>query len=130
MSSDKIILNGLLFHGRHGCHPAELELGQKFRVSVELTADLREASTSDDLDKTVDWGGVYQDIRDIVEGRSFHLTEALAQEIAQTMLAHDRVQEVKVRVEKIHAPIPGPFEALGVEIVRRRVNESMGKENQ
>ena len=37
---DKIILKGLVFFGRHGVHSAERQLGQKFVVDAELSADL------------------------------------------------------------------------------------------
>jgi hypothetical protein len=44
---DRIILEGMVFHGRHGVLPAERELGQPFVVDVELRLDLRPAGLSD-----------------------------------------------------------------------------------
>ena len=44
---DRILLNGLVFFGRHGCHAAEKELGQKFTVDVELECDLLRAGETE-----------------------------------------------------------------------------------
>ena len=35
-SQDKITLCNMVFRGRHGVHPAERELGQRFDIDVEL----------------------------------------------------------------------------------------------
>jgi dihydroneopterin aldolase len=40
-AQDRILLEGMVFHGRHGTLPAERELGQPFVVDVELRLDLR-----------------------------------------------------------------------------------------
>lgn len=116
---DKLLLTNLVFFGRHGCLAAERELGQKFRVTAELSLDLREAGATDDLTQTVDWWRAYHEIKALVEGKPYNLLEALAEEIARTLLAHGCVQEAKVRVEKIEPALPGPG-TLGVEIVRKR----------
>ena len=77
-SGDSILLEGMVFHGRHGTLPAERELGQPFVVSVELRLDLRPAGRSDDLSQTVDYGRVYQRAKEIVEGPPVNLTETVA----------------------------------------------------
>jgi len=54
-SEDRILLEGMIFHGRHGTLPAERELGQPFVVDIELRLDLQAAGLSDDLTQTVDY---------------------------------------------------------------------------
>ena len=44
MNEDRILLEDMVFHGRHGTLQAEQELGQPFVVSVELRLDLRPAA--------------------------------------------------------------------------------------
>ena len=39
LSEDRILLEGMVFHGRHGTLPAERELGQPFVVDIELRLD-------------------------------------------------------------------------------------------
>lgn len=122
--TDRIVLSGILAEGRHGVHPHEREFAQAFAVDVELALDLRPAGTTDDLARTVDYGTVDGLVREIVEGRSFLLIEALAESIATTILAAYPVDEVVVRVRKPAVLLNGPVEAVGVEIRRARTGGS------
>ena len=122
MTEDRIVLQGMLFYGHHGTLPAERELGQPFVVDVELHCDLRAAGVADDLDRTVDYGAVYRQVRAVVEGPPAGLTEAVAERIAAAILAeHGRVEAVRVRVAKPQVRLDGGVLAgSAVEIVRYR----------
>ena len=122
MSEDRILLTDMVFHGHHGTLPAENELGQPFVVSIELHLDLRPAGSSDDLTRTVDYGGVHRMARDIVEGPPVQLIETLAERIAAGVLRdHPAVEAVKVRVAKPHVRLGDTMLAgSAVEILRRR----------
>jgi dihydroneopterin aldolase/2-amino-4-hydroxy-6-hydroxymethyldihydropteridine diphosphokinase len=118
---DRIILTGMRFYGYHGVFPEESRLGQAFSVDVEIFADLQEAGVKDDIRKTVDYGKVYQTVKQIVEGEPFKLIEALAEHVARRVLdEHHNAREVVVRVHKPKAPIPGPIDGVTVEIRRKR----------
>lgn len=118
--TDRIVLTGMRFYGYHGVFPEESRLGQSFQVDVELYADLRRAGQTDDLSATVDYGKVYGNVKEIVEGRPFKLIEAVAEQVAQSILSGFPVTEVVVRVHKPNAPIPGPLDSVTVEIRRQR----------
>ena len=116
------MLEGMVFHGRHGTLPAERELGQPFVVSVELRLDLRPAGRSDDLSQTVDYGQVHQRAKEIVEGPPVNLTETVAERIAAAVVEEfPAVEAVRVRVAKPHVRLGGTvLAASAVEILRRR----------
>ena len=119
---DRILLEGMVFHGRHGTLPAERELGQPFVVDVELSLDLRPAGLSDDLAQTVDYGEVHRLAREIVEGTPVNLTETVAERIAAAILdEHPAIRAVRVRVAKPHVRLDDTVLAgSAVEILRRR----------
>jgi 7,8-dihydroneopterin aldolase/epimerase/oxygenase len=121
-AEDRILLEGMVFHGRHGTLPAERELGQPFVVDVELRLDLRPAGLSDDLTQTVDYGEVHEQVKEIVEGPPVNLTETLAERIAATVLEeHPPVEAVRVKVAKPHVRLGETvLEGSAVEILRRR----------
>ncbi len=121
-SKDRILLEGMVFHGRHGTLPAERELGQPFVVDVELRLNLRPAGLSDDLAQTVDYGAVHRRAREIVEGEPVNLTETLAERIAATILEyHPPVEAVRVKVAKPHVRLGDTILAgSAVEILRHR----------
>ena len=104
---DRILLNGLVFFGRHGCHDAERDLGQKFLVDVELECDLREAGQSDDLEATIDYVAIYNAAKEIIEGEPVQLLETLAERIAEFALQDERVDLAWVRIRKPHIALPG-----------------------
>ena len=57
---DRLILRGLKFHGYHGVHLKEKEMGQTFLVDVDAWLDLRAAGKSDDLNDTVSYTAIYR----------------------------------------------------------------------
>lgn len=116
--SDRIVLSGLRFYGHHGVFPEETRLGQTFLVDVEMYLDLAPAGQTDDLTRSVDYGQVYQTVREIVEGPPFQLIEALAEAIAARVISPP-VREAVIRVHKPQAPIPGTFADVFVEVRRR-----------
>jgi dihydroneopterin aldolase len=121
-AGDRILLEGMVFHGRHGTLPAERELGQPFVVDVELRLDLRPAGLSDDLAQTVDYGEVHRRAREIVEGEPVNLTETVAERIATAILEdHPSVEAARVRVAKPHVRLDDTVLAgSAVEILRHR----------
>jgi dihydroneopterin aldolase len=120
---DRILLNGLVFFGKHGCHPAENELGQKFVVDIELECDLEQAGESDSLADTIDYVAIYNGAREVIEGEPAKLLESLAQRIADLSLADSRVVSAWVRIKKPHIALPGALDFIGVEVTRGRDDE-------
>jgi 7,8-dihydroneopterin aldolase/epimerase/oxygenase len=120
--TDRIVLANLQLEGRHGYYDWEREQPQPFEVDIELELDLGPAGRSDDLTRTVDYGVVDATVRRIVEDRSFHLLEAMAETIAGELLAAQPVDAVVVRVRKPAVQLGGPLDYSGVEITRRRAD--------
>jgi dihydroneopterin aldolase len=115
---DRIVLEGLAFHGYHGVFEEEARFGARFVVDVEMRVAL---PAEDELARTVDFARVYDLVAEEVTGRRYRLIEALASAIARRVLAADgRVEEATVRVHKPHAPLPGVVRDVVVEVVRRR----------
>ena len=119
---DRILLEGMIFHGNHGTLPAERELGQPFVVDVELYLDLQPAGLSDNLAQTVDYSDVHLRAKSIVEGPPVNLTEAVAERIALAILEdHPLVEAVRVKVAKPHVRLHDTvFAGSAVEILRDR----------
>ena len=119
--SDRIVLANMRFLARHGVHDREKVEPQRFEVDVEIGLDLEAAGRSDDLAGTVDYGGLYDWVRTVVEGPPLDLLETLAEHIARAALELDRrIEAVTVRVRKPDVRLGGPLDSAGVEISRRR----------
>ena len=117
--SDRIYLHEMVFMGRHGVTDEERAEPQQIDVDLEVAVDLSAAGRSDELADTVDYGDLFVLCRDVVEQRSFHLLEAIAETIADEVLARFRaVESVSVRVKKPGVPLAGQVEHAGVVIER------------
>lgn len=119
---DRISITGVSAFGYHGVLPQERKNGQIFVVDIVLHADLRKAGKTDDLNDTFDYAEVAQLAVDSVTRDPLNLIEALAQRIADAILARyadgNRLSIVEVTVRKPNAPIPLPFKDVAVSIVR------------
>jgi dihydroneopterin aldolase len=117
---DWIRLEGMIFYGLHGVDPAEKTLGQRFTVDVALQRNLRKPGRSDDLHDTINYAHVYRIAKQVMEGPSKNLIEALAEEIARRIAeACSGVETIRVRVRKPEVPIKGSvLTAATVEIER------------
>jgi 7,8-dihydroneopterin aldolase/epimerase/oxygenase len=121
-SEDRILLEGMIFHGRHGTLPAERELGQPFVVDIELRLDLQAAGLSDDLTQTVDYSEVHRQAKEIVEGPPVSLIETVAERIAGAVMENNlEVEAIRVKVAKPNVRLDNTvLTGSAVEIVRRR----------
>ncbi|KGX90060.1 dienelactone hydrolase [Pontibacillus halophilus JSM 076056 = DSM 19796] len=118
---DKIYMNQLSFYGYHGLFPEENKLGQRFKVDLELHLDLRDAGQEDDMSKSINYADIYNKTQRIVEGEAKNLVEAVAEDIASTLLrSFSRLQACRVKVIKPDPPIPGNYESVAIEVFRER----------
>jgi len=116
--SDRILIKDLLIRGIIGIHPWEREKKQDILINISMEADCRPAGLSDDFRDAVDYRAVTKEVLALVEGSSFFLVEKLAEEVAAICLQDERVELVRVQVEK-----PGAVrfsQSVGVEVERRR----------
>jgi dihydroneopterin aldolase len=118
--ADRIFLTGLTFFARHGVKEEERVLGQRFVIDLEAGGDFRAAARADDPALCVDYAAVYDLVAERVQGGPFRLIEALAEDLAGSVLARFPVDYVKVRVAKPHAPLAGVFREAAVEIERSK----------
>ncbi len=119
MSEVAIEIRGLEFQGRHGALEEERRLGQPFLFDVTLV--VHDAGVrSDRLADTVDYTGVVARIREVSDGRSFNLIEALAAAIADDLLDRYPVSRVRVRVRKPEVRLEAPVEYTAATVERVR----------
>ena len=114
-----IRLEGLSVFGHHGARPYEKEAGQRLEIDLELMPMDDEAERSDRLADAVDYDMLNKTVREVVEGRSFHLLEALAATVASTILERFAIRQVRVRIAKQNLGWTTGGRAV-IEVVRER----------
>ena len=118
--TDRIELRGLSVLALCGVLPEERVRRQPFTIDVDVFADLRAAGASDELDDTINYGALCDDIDAIGRNEQFGLLERFAQRIAEVVLTDARVDAVTVSVRKMRPPVPQQLDTSGVRIHRER----------
>ena len=118
--TDEIAIRGVTAHARHGVYDWEREQGQTFGVDALLELDTAPAAAGDDLEKTVDYARVAQQLHAVLTGEPVALLETLAQRLADVCLASPLVDAVEITVHKPEAQLGVPFDDVTVRIRRSR----------
>ena len=118
--TDRIRISGIEVRAKHGVHDFEKTQDQVFLIDLEVTIDLSEAGSSDQLVRTIDYGELAQRTHDFVKENSFDLIESIAQGIAGLVMEYPGARAVEVTVHKPDAPIAVPFHDVSVTVGRGR----------
>jgi dihydroneopterin aldolase len=109
-------VEGLQFYSHHGYHKEEQVLGGKFVVDIYMHADLSEASSSDQLTKTINYEQIYQITKAEMEAHS-KLIEHVCKRILEAIKSNfPNISHIKVRVSKHNPPLRGNVERVFVEL--------------
>jgi dihydroneopterin aldolase len=115
-----IRLSGVSIHTNHGVSEAEREIGQRMVFDLTLELDSCEATSTDELDGTVDYGAVAEALVEAATATSYLTLERLSTVIAGRMLELFPVRRVTVRASKPEPPIPVVMDGASVEVSLRR----------
>ncbi len=96
----------------------EIRYEQRIIVSAELAVRDAYDGKSDRLVDVLDYGRVVEGISKIVQEEHVNLIETLAERIAAQCLRDDRVESVRVRIEK--PDVVPSCKSVGIEIERHR----------
>jgi dihydroneopterin aldolase len=118
--TDRIRISGIEVRAKHGVLDFEKTQDQLFRVDLEVRLDLGEAGSSDQLERTIDYGELAQRTHDFVATNSFNLIESIAHGIAELVMEYPGALAVEVTVHKPDAPITVPFQDVSVTVGRER----------
>jgi dihydroneopterin aldolase len=118
VESVTIEITGLSLYTHHGVSEAEREVGQRLMLDLRLELGETDATLTDRVEDTVDYGEVCQLVALIAQQRSHRTLERLCSTIADRLLADYEVEAVWVKATKPEPPIPLPVEEVSVEVWR------------
>lgn len=121
---DKLLIKDIRLYGYHGVHEEETLNGQPFLIQAELGIEERR-TRSEELETTVNYAQCYEIIKE--EFNTPHLLlENLSLSIMEALFAYDeRIEEIRLRIEKLRPPVPGDLGSLGVELCRNKESISL-----
>jgi dihydroneopterin aldolase len=111
---------GLSLYTRLGVTEAEREIGQRLLIDLTLEVGEPDATLTDLVEDTVDYGEVCNVVALVAQQRTYHTLERLATAIADRLLENFDVEAVSVKATKPEPPIPLPVEEVSVTVWRER----------
>ena len=115
-----IQVNNIKLFANHGCLEEEAKIGSEYRVDIEVKADLKRSSKTDELVDTVDYVHLNHIVKEEMAIRS-KLLEEVAQRILNRFFKELRmIQKAKVSVAKINPPIGGNVEEVVIILTKKR----------
>ncbi|HEX8082846.1 MAG TPA: dihydroneopterin aldolase [Solirubrobacteraceae bacterium] len=115
-----IEITGLSLYTRMGVTDAEREIGQRLIVDLTLEVGEPDATLTDMIEDTVDYGEVCNVVALVAQQRTYHTLERLATSIADRLLDDFEVEAVAVKAAKPEPPIPLPVDEVSVTVWRER----------
>ena len=113
-----IEVSGLSLYTHMGVTEAEREIGQRLLIDLTLEVGEPDATLTDRVEDTVDYGEVCQVIALIAQQRSYKTLERLCAVIADRLASQFGADSVTVKASKPEPPIPLPVEEVSVEVWR------------
>ncbi len=115
-----IEISGLSLYTRHGVHAAERELGQRLVFDVAFELDECDATVTDRIEDTINYGEVCEQVALATQERSYKTLERLCAAVAERLIDRFGAESVWVKAAKPEPPIPLPVEEVAVELWRER----------
>jgi 7,8-dihydroneopterin aldolase/epimerase/oxygenase len=113
-----IEIAGLSLYTHHGVSEAEREVGQRLVFDLRLELGETDATVTDRIEDTVDYGEVCQLVWLVAQQRSHRTLERLCSTIADRLLADYELEAVWVKAAKPEPPIPLSVDEVSVEVWR------------
>jgi dihydroneopterin aldolase len=114
-----IEVSGLSLYTHHGVSAAEREIGQRLVLDIRLEVGECDATVTDLVEDTVDYGQVCNTVALVAQQRSYKTLERLCSAIADRLLADYSADEVWVKAAKPEPPIALPVQEVSVEVWRQ-----------
>ncbi len=109
---------GLSLYTHHGVTPAEQEVGQRLVIDLRLDVGECDATLTDRIEDTIDYGAVCQAVALVAQQRSYRTLERLCSAITDRLVDEFGAERVWVKAAKPEPPIPLPVEEVAVEVWR------------
>jgi 7,8-dihydroneopterin aldolase/epimerase/oxygenase len=111
-----IEVNGLSLYTHHGVSEAEREVGQRLVFDIAFELDECDATVTDRIEDTVDYGEVCEQVALAAQERSYKTLERLCSAVADRLVDRFGAESVRVKAAKPEPPIPLPVDEVSVEV--------------
>jgi 7,8-dihydroneopterin aldolase/epimerase/oxygenase len=113
-----IEVSGLSLYTHMGVSEAERQIGQRLIVDVRLDIGESDATVTDRIEDTVDYGEVCEVINLVAQQRNYKTLERFCAAVADRLIERYEIHAVWVKAAKPEPPIALPVSEVSVEVWR------------
>jgi dihydroneopterin aldolase len=113
-----IEISGLSLFTHVGVTASEREVGQRLLLDLRIDVGQCDATVTDRIEDTVDYGEVCEAVNLVAQQRSYNTLERLCTAIAERLIDRYDVHGVWVKAAKPEPPLPLPVSEVSVEVWR------------
>jgi 7,8-dihydroneopterin aldolase/epimerase/oxygenase len=113
-----IEISGLSLFTHVGVTAAEREVGQRLLLDLRLDVGDCDATLTDRIEDTIDYGQVCESANLVAQQRSYRTLERLCAAIAERLIEQYKAHAVWVKAAKPEPPLPLPVTEVSVEVWR------------
>jgi dihydroneopterin aldolase len=113
-----IEISGLSLYTHMGVSEAEREVGQRLLMDIRIDVGECDATVTDRIEDTVDYGQVCEMVNLVAQQRSYRTLERFCAAVADRLLERYETHAVWVKAAKPEPPIPLPVSEVSVEVWR------------
>lgn len=117
---DRILIEGIKFHGFHGLTRMERQVGVRLSVDLSIEIDLEKSGRSDKVRHTIDYREVYETVIELGRGESHYLLESFTLTLLDRLFERFPADSITARVRKETPVLDGIVDSVGVELTRTR----------
>ena len=109
------------FHTNHGVFAEEKKLGQQLAVDVFVEYDIEHKVKDDDLNTTINYASVFDDVKNYVENERFNLIESLANGLLDLLAnKYSTADGITINIRKGSVPIDGIFDDVQITVSNKK----------
>jgi 7,8-dihydroneopterin aldolase/epimerase/oxygenase len=113
-----IEISGLSLYTHMGVSAAEREIGQRLLIDIRLDVGECDATVTDRIEDTVDYGDVCDAVNLVAQQRSYRTLERFCAAVADRLVERYEAHAVWVKAAKPEPPIALPVSEVSVEVWR------------
>jgi dihydroneopterin aldolase len=119
-----IEISGLSLFTHCGVTAAEREVGQRLLLDLRLDAGECDATVTDRIEDTIDYGQVCEVANLVAQQRSYRTLERLCTAVADRLLSQFEARAVWVKAAKPEPPFALPVTEVSVEVWREAESDA------
>lgn len=112
-----ILLENLVFYANHGVFPQETTVGNVFTINLKIEINLEKPCNSDDLNDTISYAEVYENVKKEMMIPSKLLEHAAFRIIRRLKDKYPLIDEVEIKLSKRNPPIGGQSDSASVILI-------------